>query len=285
MVNRRKKRFLGGSERRVVLNSVTMSPNPEATGEQHGHLIALIGEESPVGFLWSLPCHPTSHPLGFGHSAGYPGFGRSSLRALTEGSVPVLFLQGFSGDLRPPAYRPSKGWIGLMRRALVGLEFAKFTEAGFMLWIKQVVEELMLAHHDILNESAATGSRRLDAKRIEIPLTEYHEGESDGRKMVVHRLSIGDVSLIGVSAEPVSAYASWLVERGGKHLVPVGCIDDVVGYAPTSKIIEEGGYEGGGFLKWFNVGQLRPRYERLLRSQLDSVLIREGRKASDDSWT
>ena len=40
-INRRRRRWLGGAEGRLVVNSVVMTPNPQATPLQHGHVMVL----------------------------------------------------------------------------------------------------------------------------------------------------------------------------------------------------------------------------------------------------
>lgn len=114
--------------------------------------------------------------------------------------------------------------------------------------------------------------RPISAKRVSVPLVNYHEGECRHRALTVQRLSIGDLALLGVSAEPVSGYAHALIAERGGTVVPVGCIDDVSGYAPTSRVLREGGYEGAAFAAHFGLGKPRPEFETLLRRQMADAL-------------
>ncbi|MEI2715411.1 MAG: hypothetical protein V9E98_00105 [Candidatus Nanopelagicales bacterium] len=59
-----------------------------------------------------------------------------------------------------------------------------------------------------------------------------------------HRVTVGGVTLVGASAELVSGYAVHVRAMAPEmHVIPVGCIDHVIGYWPTNQMFEEGGYE------------------------------------------
>lgn len=269
MVNRRRKRIVGGAEGRIRLNSVVAAPNPQATGKQYGHLVSFVGASGPVGFIWQLPCHPVSLPPGWANSAHFPGVGRQYLRGSSP-QMPVVFVQGFSGDLRPPSVAQPRGVKGIARRLLLGEWFSSFSESDYGRWTSDVVAELAGAvgrtdDSQVLDEP-------MSARRVSMLLDNYHEGECGGRALTVHRLSVGGVALLGVSAEPVSGYADALIAEQGRTVIPVGCIDDVSGYAPTARVLREGGYEGAGFAPHFGLGQPSPEFEKLLRRQMADAL-------------
>lgn len=269
MVNRRRKRIVGGAEGRIRFNSVVSAPNPHATGRQYGHLVTFVGDRGPIAFVWQLPCHPVSLPTGWANSAHFPGVGRQYLRQ-SSSQAPVVFLQGFSGDLRPPSVPKPTGAKGIARRLLLGAWFSSFTESDYGRWTSEVVAELAGA----VGRSRVSKSldEPVSAKRVSMPLDNYHEGACGDRSLTVHRLSVGGVALLGVSAEPVSGYADALIAEQGRTVIPVGCIDDVSGYAPTSRVLRDGGYEGAGFAPHFGLGQPSSEFEKLLRRQMADAL-------------
>lgn len=271
MVNRRRRRLLGGAEKRITFNSVIAAPNARATGRQYGHLVSLVGSNGPVGFLWQLPCHPVGLPRGWGNSAHFPGVGRRILRDTASPTTPVVFLQGFSGDLRPVSASKPSSLVGRARRLLLGAWFTPFTARDYGRWTGRVAAELSEAAKASKNADPSEDAR-LEARRVSVALSEYHAGNPGNRTMTVHRLSIGEVTLLGVSAEPVSGYAEALLARSDIAAIPVGCIDDVSGYAPTRRVLKEGGYEGTGFAQHFGLGMPRPVFESVLRTQMDEAL-------------
>src|ERR1700719_2493838 len=84
-------------------------PNPNGDRDESVRIVEfskLSGEPSAV--IWNYACHPTDFPGFLQVSAEYPGIVRSRLRSQL-GDIPVLFLQGFSGDVRPPFSGRSAG--------------------------------------------------------------------------------------------------------------------------------------------------------------------------------
>src|SRR5260370_7860590 len=74
--------------------------------------------------IWNYACHPTDFPEFLQVSPEFPGIVRSRLRS-EFGDIPILFLQGFAGDVRPPFSGRSTGIMGVLRRDLVGPQFRK----------------------------------------------------------------------------------------------------------------------------------------------------------------
>ena len=50
--------------------------------------------------LWNFACHPVMYHSPMNVSAHFPGDVRKELREILS-DIPVVFLQGFSGDIRP----------------------------------------------------------------------------------------------------------------------------------------------------------------------------------------
>lgn len=268
-INRRMYRLVGGAEGRVRFRSVFLGPNKEGTGTQYGHLVQLVGESGPVAIVWQLPCHPTSLPEGWGHSAHFVGEGRGFLRELVGAPVPVLFVQGFSGDLRPASVGVAVTRSDRVRRRLLGEWFVPFGPDEYQAWLSGVTAELAAAYKKLKPSS----SSEISVHRAEEPLSLYYSGVEEGKHMICHTIAFGDVAIVGLSAEPVSGYAAHLTSRRRRMYIPAGCIDDVVGYGPTELMLNEGGYEGGAFLKYFGAEGVKPGFQtRLLRLMLDGAI-------------
>jgi len=90
---------------RLVFNSYLMAPNPHGVTDE---LITVLISRSPAGraqfVIWNYACHPVGFPDKDKVAADYPHYVRDILRTtLGVADLPVLFLQGFSGNTRPSA--------------------------------------------------------------------------------------------------------------------------------------------------------------------------------------
>src|SRR5260370_14846342 len=83
--------------------------------------------------IWNYACHPTDFPEFLQVSPEFPGIVRSRLRS-EFGDIPILFLQGFAGDVRPPFSGRATGIMGVLGRVLVGPQFRKPLEHEWEEW-------------------------------------------------------------------------------------------------------------------------------------------------------
>jgi hypothetical protein len=84
--------------------------------------------------------------------------------------------------------------------------------------------------------------------------------------------------VFGVSAELVVSYVERLRRlRASAVTIPVGCLDGVPGYIPTSEMVPQGGYEAATFMPLFGV---RGRYRRDVSSIVERELFALGRPSS-----
>jgi hypothetical protein len=105
-VNRRRP-LLGGRVNLPVLGSVLPSPNFEGSIDDKIRALVLTRprDSSPVAVIWGASCHPVCSPDPLSMSACFPGVVRSAIRDhFRDAELPVLFVQGFSGDVRPNSY-------------------------------------------------------------------------------------------------------------------------------------------------------------------------------------
>ena len=79
---------------------------------------------------------------------------------------------------------------------------------------------------------------------------------------------------LGVSGEPAAEYVFLLKQYFSDFkIIPVGCLSGTFGYIPTSKMLEEGGYESKGFLKPFSLsGKLRHDIQKTFLKSTAKVL-------------
>lgn len=274
-VNRRLKRWIGGAEGMIRRNVVANAPNPKLTHPQTSTIIKFSNNGDTHAYIWQHACHPTSLPSGSGHSAHFPGEWRREVRSEEGSNIPMVFFQGFSGDLRPPSVAVPSGPSQWGRRLVLGPWFDAFSEDEYGKWLDSLDSERRAAQFSEAVDAAPDQQQILSTQRTEEPLATFVEAADNSNRVVsAHRVSIGPIDLIGVSAEAVSVYSSVVGPRAaGRHVVTVGCIDDVFGYAPTDSMIAEGGYESSGFLPHFGLSAFRPgfqdRFSRLMNSTVD----------------
>jgi hypothetical protein len=130
-----------------------------------------------LAVVWGISCYPTEWPGTRELSADYPGLVREALRDQISCRLPVLFLQGFCGDLRPPALGR---WLirGSWRVRLLmflcslinGPFFAGFSPIRYERWADRIVQSMYSALAEAANrEPLPVG---LTMRRMTMPLSE-----------------------------------------------------------------------------------------------------------------
>lgn len=230
-----------------------MRPNEDVAIDTRLRILSITDtNDRLLAICWSYACHPVCYPDKTHLSADFPGVVRQAIRE-RFGDVPVLFWQGFAGDIRP--------------RAIVASDppsFGPFTATQWHEWSNGLAENVLAAIE--MPGQAVAG--RIAAVRRQIPLPELGLNGGD-RSISIHEVRLGDsLELFGIAAEPVNAYAAKLeAARGETTVVGVGYIDDVPCYLPTDEMLAQGGYEVTGFRRLFGVsGRFRRGIEaRIVR--------------------
>ena len=265
-VNRRLRRRASVGRRGLRFNPVLMAPNPRGLNDSTVRRMRFMSEDkNVVAELWSTALHPTAFPFQDRMSADFPGYVRSAIRSDAGAGVPVLFFQGFSGDVRP--LTPVNG-LGL-RRFLQGRRFAGFSPDEYDEWVGQLV-------CDVLNASweAVTGEG-VASVRLPVDRASFVMGGPPPDKGWLHALRLGDMTILGVPGEVVTEYSSSLIPVSPiTDIWGVSCVDHVWGYMPTHEMLNEGGYEAHGFCQLFEVDSVNPRVESALRTSLTTLISR-----------
>jgi hypothetical protein len=250
-VNRRGRRWVWSRRplrwRRMVLLA------PDSRGPRDGMIRLLkIVENGPgqklCGLFWEYACHPVSYPRRLEASAEFPGVVRRELRKIHGNDLGILFLPGFLGNIRPRiiSRRPS------IRSFLSGNFFqASFRPASlteWQGWAGSIAEDAARILRE--GEFHTLRGETLAIYRRQYPVAGLCPNENHQKLLTFTLLCLGyHANLVFVSAEMMIEYQELVREK----LFPSGvlicacCTDGVFGYLPTTKIIQEGGYEAGGF--------------------------------------
>lgn len=236
---------------RIVWGEPVMGPNPR--GERDETATFCLFEDAqgaPKAVVWHWACHPSLLPDSEAISADFADDVRSAVRRYVDADIPVIFLQGFAGDLFPYTgpirIPPPSQWL---RTAVFGLSCRDFDVPGHRRWVQSLVGGV----GNILRQPGTRQvlSGRNAGARVQVSLSKIVKG--CGRDTPVHlaRLRAGDaLELVMVEAEPLI---------GLRHMIPfkdalcVGYAETPFGYWPTEKQRRQGGYEASGFLGLFSL--------------------------------
>src|ERR1017187_640810 len=275
-INRRRQiwRPKGLRLRRVV----SMHPNPAGPRDRELRLLRVEDEAgSLLSVIWGVSCHPTEWPQIRELSSDFPGGVRQALRAHLGHELPVLFLQGFCGDLRPPA---TGRWVrtgSWKRRFLVlvsslvnGPYFTGFTPEEYRAWVEGIATCAQRGVDEARNSPFLT--TKLMLHRTSVALSALGlSGETSS--LTFHWFDLSEqLRVVGISAEACWEYAH-LLQRTfpAKTISTVGFIDSVFGYLPTQAMLPEGGYEVTEFRHAFGIkGEFVANLEKVVAELISS---------------
>jgi hypothetical protein len=267
---------------RIVRSAVLMGPN--RTGNRTPTCYSAVvrsADDRVVCALVSWACHPADWPRVDRVSPDYIGRVRASARSIL-GDCPVLFLQGFAGDMR--ADIPMRTTLRrLLRRAVRGPVFMAPTVDEWGSWAGRVDRQIAACVENAKQKPAAPISG-LAVASAAVPLSDLLPQE-ENRSCEAHAVTIGGLRLFMMTAEVSAAFAD-RVERLGAW--PVGYLGDVFGYFPTSAQVREGGYEADGFCEPFGIrGRFNGTNDAVFDRLLAAVLPDGGevaRPRNDACW-
>lgn len=245
------------------------SPNPDGPVDHTVPVLRVDGTDGAlVAVLFGYACHNTT--LGFQQFCGdYAGFAQADIEARHPGTI-ALFLTGCGADQNPYP----RGKLELAQdhgRALANaVEVALETKR-----VRPVRGPLRLAYDQVTLRFATPPAReqleqernsndrfvRRHAERL------LEQIERDGEVRVEYPFPLqvaqfgDDLTLVAISGETVVDYAIRLrreLESPANGSAPetapalwtAGYSNHVFGYLPSRRVLEEGGYEGGGAMRY-----------------------------------
>lgn len=246
------------------------SPFPDGPVD---HDVPILRVESPDGKLLAVAfgyaCHNTTTALQQ-FNADYAGFAQTQIEQAHPGAT-ALFVMGCGGDQNPYP-RGQLEWARTHGKSL-----AAAVEAALLPQAKAVSGPLRCALVEIEVEfepvSKAELSKRLESQDVyERRGAEalLHEAAQLGKvrdryPYPIQVLQFGDdLTLVALAGEVVVDYALRLKRElnVGNPLWVAGYSNDVFAYIPSARVLHEGGYEGGGAMRYSALpGPFRPEIE------------------------
>lgn len=248
-----------------------MGPNP---GGPRDETIRVVQFRDRAGgrlaVVWNYACHPTGYPEPRHVTSEFPGVVRRNLQNRLGSEIPVLFFQGFSGDLRPPFRARMRSLRDVVNWGRFGIIFGPPTQSEWSNWADSLAE-LVIA--TLAGNTEPIQATSLAASYHLVPLGECLDGTDSDPRFALQCISIGDrLQWVAMSAEPVVAYRC-MVEKlfPGKKVITIGDIDRVFGYLPTDSMLADGGYEVDGFRRAFSFpGRFRGGIDQLVARHLSA---------------
>jgi hypothetical protein len=258
------------------------APYPDGPVDHEVPVLKITGEKDELrAVLFGYACHNTT--LSFFQFCGdYAGYAQQYLEESHPG-VTALFLTGCGGDQNPQP----RG--SLEQAQQHGRALANGVEAALLGPPKPIEGPLRLAMDSVAIEFADPPSREeltrlsqssdtYDQRRGTALLKELEEkGEIHKTyPYLIHGVRWGDdLLLVALAGEVVVDYSLRLKhELGGQSPVWIaGYSNDVFGYVPSLRVLQEGGYEAGGAMRYSShPGPFSPTIEKLIVAGVQGVV-------------
>lgn len=269
------RRRQGWSRKGLLLKKTTlMLPDPTREIDKKIHLVEFFDQSNKLCSVgWSFACHPVCFPLKNTISADFPGYIRKRLRAYYENpELPILFLQGFSGNIRPwnfgEAPKQNAGIKGAIWNLVNAPVFPSFTMNSWLEWCESLWRDVAKT---IERSPVQFKADNISLQQIKVPIGLFFKGDSRTQEMEIVSLMIGSkLKFVGFGGEICNEYVR-AIERSaiGSIVIPIGCVGQVFGYLPTQQMALEGGYEVDGFQETFHMkGVFHTDVEEVIKNQL-----------------
>lgn len=240
-------------------NRETEVPAPREEGRPllgpTDHSVPVLAARSTAGdwmaIAYGYACHPTV--LSDYHWCGdYPGFAALAMEREFPGVVP-MFWTGCGGDQNPLPRRT----VELCRS--YGEELAQSVRSTVGAGLERIEPELRTAYHRVELPFEHTLSPSEFEPHLDSPNSIRRRWSRRWRQRLLEGMRVpGSVEYpvrvwrlgkrqlwIGLGAEAVVDYSLRFRREYGPHTWICGYSDEMLGYIPSRRVWEEGGYEGG----------------------------------------
>lgn len=256
------------------------------------HDVPVLRVESPEGELRAIvfgyACHNTT--LGFQQFCGdYAGFAQHYLEA-AHPNVTAMFVTGCGADQNPQPRRTLELAEQHGRALANGVEAAligptKPIEGQLRVSIDEATLEFAEPPGRATLELQTKSSNKYEQRHAEALLRQLDEtGEiRQTYPYLVQAVNFGDdLLMIALAGEVVVDYSHrFKLELRGAPVWVAGYSNDVFGYVPSLRVLQEGGYEGGGAMRYTTLpGPFAPTVEKLIVEKVHQ-LVEEVRATTD----
>ena len=234
---------------------VINSPYPDGPVDHEVPVLKVLSEKGELrAVLFGYACHNTTLSY-YQFSGDYAGYAQEYLEAAHPG-VTCLFAAGCGADQNPYprrnqelAQQHGRALANAVETALEAKQ-PRTVKGPLSLAVDQVELDFQQPQVESLKQKAQSGNKyeRRHAERLLAELKENGKIQTKYEFPVQAAQLGGDLTLIALPGEAVVDYSLRLKkDLAGKPRVWVlGYSNHVFGYLPSRRVLEEGGYEGGG---------------------------------------
>lgn len=236
------------------------SPYPDGPVD---HDVPVLRVESLDGKLRAIAfgyaCHNTSTAL-MQFNADYAGFAQAALEAAHPGTT-ALFVMGCGGDQNPYP-RGQIEWAMAHGKSLATAVEAALLPQPQPLGgpLKFALEQIELPFQGVSREELLRRQQSKDIyeqRRAALLLKDLQQ-QGHVRPSYPYPVQVlqfgNDLTLVTLGGEVVVDYSLRLKrELGGDRIWVAGYSNDVMAYIPSQRVLNEGGYEGGGAMSYSNL--------------------------------
>jgi neutral ceramidase len=249
------------------------------------HDVPVLQVSTPDGnmraLLFGYACHNTTLS-DYEFCGDYAGFAQEYVEEAHPGTT-AMFVSGCGGDQNPTPRRTLE-WARQHGRAL-----SNAVEAALLAQPRPVGGPLRLALDEVMLELEQPPAPE-ELKRQADSQDEYAKRhaeelllqlENTGRlettyPYLVHAVQFGnDLTMIGLAGEVVVDYSLRLkAELAGAPVWVAGYTNDLFGYVPSARILEEGGYEARGAVLYYGTvaTPFQPSVENLIVDKVHELV-------------
>lgn len=239
------------------------SPNPDGPIDHEVPVLRVIDAEGNLqAVLFGYACHATT--LSFQQLCGdYPGFAQAYVQEAHPGTI-ALFLNGCSGDQNPYPRRTldlaKQHGRALANGVETALETKNTREVHGPLRVALDYATLQFAGPPSREEVEAqvASSNKYERYHGQAMLDQLNGSgkiETEFHSFPIQAVQFGnDLTLVAICGEVVVDYSLRLKRELANDNSPIvwvaGYSNYVFGYLPSRRVLQEGGYEGGGAMQY-----------------------------------
>jgi neutral ceramidase len=248
----------------VARFAVNRRNNREAQLDPHTPLVGPVDHSVPVikvtqpsgallAVVFGYACHTTTLSI-YQFSGDYAGFAQTELEEAFPGAA-AMFFAGCGGDQNPLPRRT----VGYARQ--YGKTLAAAVEAIITEPMRELSPQLTTAYSKVELGFANPPPTKDELSRIMEPDSGYPGYLKDRAKVLLTQLErgmslvtcysypvqfwrIGDQDMVILAGEVVVDYSLELKRLLGKDLFVMAYANEGMGYIPSARVLDEGGYEG-----------------------------------------
>ncbi len=256
---------------------------PDGPVDHRVPMLRVDMDGKPRAVLFSYACHNTTLPATHVEWHGdYAGVAQAALEA-AHPELTALFMSGCGGDANPKprgerthVEQHGQALARAVSQALPQLTLVDGPTRAAMEWPELPFEKALTPEEwkqrfGLADPYVARHARLMDEMRTKgggLPT-------SQKIPLQVWRFS-DDLTLVAIGGEVVVDYALRLRrDNPDDNVWPIGYANDVFGYVPSRRVLDEGGYEGGGALLYYGrPGPFDATVEDRIFTALDRLMRR-----------